>query len=222
MLVVEDEPRLAVTLRRGLELEGFVVQHAHTGTDGLWWASEDDFDVIVLDIMLPDGSGLDLLGTLRAGGERRPILLLTALDDTRDRIAGLDRGADDYLGKPFDTHELLARVRALIRRTSGRAQPLLEAGDLGLDPATLDATWKGKALDLTRREFALLRLLMEQHGRPMSRETIQKHLYGWDEDVASNAVDVHVHQLRRKISPDVVRTVRGIGYAFGEPGQKGA
>jgi len=128
----------------------------------------------------------------------------------------LDVGADDYLGKPFDTAELLARVRALVRRSSGRAQPTLDAGNLHLDPATLEARWKGRMLDLTRREFSLLRLLMEQNGRPMARETIQKHLYGWDEDVASNAVDVHVHQLRRKVDPGIVRTVRGIGYALGQ------
>lgn len=222
ILLVEDDDSLGEGIRTALRRGAFAVDWVQDGAAAVLAAQQETFELIVLDLGLPRLDGIEVIRRLRAQANRVPILVLSAREKVADRTLGLDVGADDYLGKPFDTHELLARVRALIRRTSGRAQPLLEAGDLGLDPATLDATWKGKALDLTRREFALLRLLMEQHGRPMSRETIQKHLYGWDEDVASNAVDVHVHQLRRKISPDVVRTVRGIGYAFGEPGQKGA
>jgi DNA-binding response OmpR family regulator len=166
--------------------------------------------------MMPGEDGLSVCRRLRAANDRTPIIMLTAKGEDVDRIVGLEVGADDYLGKPFDTAELLARVRALIRRSAGRARPSLESGPLRLDPAALTATWKGRPLDLTRREFALLRVLMEQRGRPMAREAIQQHLYGWDADVASNAVDVHVHQLRRKLEPGIIRTVRGLGYALGD------
>lgn len=222
ILLVEDDLSLGEGIRTALRRGAFAVDWVQEGAAAVLAAQQEAFDLIVLDLGLPRVDGIEVIRRLRTQGNPVPILVLSAREKVADRALGLDVGADDYLGKPFDTAELLARVRALVRRTSGRAQPLLEAGALRLDPSTLDATWHGRALDLTRREFALLRLLMEQHGRPMGRETIQKHLYGWDEDVASNAVDVHVHQLRRKIDPAVVRTVRGIGYAFGEPAGKGA
>ena len=145
-----------------------------------------------------------------------PILVLSARERASDRTLGLDAGADDYLPKPFDTQELLARVRALLRRVGGRATPLLQFGALSLDPARLDVVWRGKSFDLPRREFALLRMLMEQRGRPISRESAQQRLYGWDEDVASNALDVHVHALRKKLDPALIRTLRGVGYALDE------
>ena len=175
-----------------------------------------EFDLVVLDLGLPRMDGFEVIRQLRAAGDAVPVLVLSARERPADRTLGLDVGADDYLGKPFDTAELLARVRALIRRSAGRANPTLESGPLRLDPATLTARWKGRPLDLTRREFALLRVLMEQRGRPMARDAIQRHLYGWDADVASNAVDVHVHQLRRKLEPGIIRTVRGLGYALGD------
>ena len=188
----------------------------HDGAAGLFAIRDDSFDLVVLDLGLPRMDGIDVIRQIRASGNPVPILVLSARERPADRTLGLDVGADDYLGKPFDTAELLARVRALIRRSAGRAQPTLEAGPLQLDPTTLAASWHGRNLDLTRREFALLRLLMEQRGRPMARDAIQRHLYGWNDDVASNAVDVHVHALRRKLDPGAIRTVRGIGYALGD------
>jgi two-component system OmpR family response regulator/two-component system response regulator QseB len=143
-----------------------------------------------------------------------PILVLSARETPADRTLGLDVGADDYLGKPFDTHELLARVRALLRRSAGHAAPLLACGALELDPAALSVRWQGRNVDLARREFALLRVLMESPGRTISRESAQQRLFGWDEDVASNALDVHVHHLRRKLSPALIKTVRGVGYTL--------
>lgn len=216
ILLVEDDPSLGEGIRTALRRGAFAVDWVEDGTAALLAASDGDFDLVLLDLGLPRLDGIEVIRRLRAASNPVPILVLSARERPTDRTLGLDVGADDYLGKPFDTAELLARVRALVRRSSGRAHPTLEAGGLHLDPATLEARWKGRVLDLTRREFALLRLLMEHGGRPMARDTIQKHLYGWDEDVASNAVDVHVHQLRRKVGPGVVRTVRGIGYALGQ------
>lgn len=216
ILLVEDDRSLGEGIRTVLRRGAFAVDWVEDGTAALLAAQDGDFDLVVLDLGLPRVDGIEVIRRLRAAANPVPILVLSARERPADRTLGLDVGADDYLGKPFDTAELLARVRALVRRSSGRSHPTLDAGDLHLDPATLEARWKGRTLDLTRREFSLLRLLMEQNGRPMARETIQKHLYGWDEDVASNAVDVHVHQLRRKVDPAIVRTVRGIGYALGQ------
>jgi len=216
ILLVEDDRSLGEGIRTALRRGAFAVDWVEDGTAAILAANDGEFDLVVLDLGLPRVDGIEVIRRLRAAGNAVPILVLSARERPNDRTLGLDVGADDYLGKPFDTPELLARVRALVRRSSGRAQPTLVSGSLHLDPATLEARWQGRILDLTRREFSLLRLLMEQNGRPMARETIQKHLYGWDEDVASNAVDVHVHQLRRKVDPGVVRTVRGIGYALGQ------
>jgi len=166
----------------------------------------------VLDIMLPDGSGLDLLESLRAGGEQRPVLLLTALDDTRDRVAGLDRGADDYLGKPFDLDELAARLRAIGRRGEGRASAMIAAAGLLLDPARHGVSREGVVVEVTRREFAILRALAERPGVIRSRTELEERLYGWQEDVESNAIEVHVHNLRQKLGRELIETVRGLGY----------
>ncbi len=215
ILLVEDDVLLGEGICTALRRGAFAVDWVQDGARGLLAVRDGGFDLVVLDLGLPRMDGIEVIRQIRDSGEAVPILVLSARERPADRTLGLDVGADDYLGKPFDTAELLARVRALIRRSAGRAQPTLEAGPLRLDPATLTATWHGRGLDLTRREFALLRVLMEQRGRPLARDTIQRHLYGWDEDVASNAVDVHVHQLRRKLEPGVIRTVRGIGYALG-------
>lgn len=216
ILLVEDDLLLGEGICTALRRGAFAVDWVQDGTSGVLAMRDGEFDLVVLDLGLPRMDGIEVIRQVRAVGNQVPILVLSARERPADRTTGLDVGADDYLGKPFDTAELLARVRALIRRSSGRAQPTLEAGALRLDPATLGATWKGRSLDLTRREFALLRVLMEQRGRPLARDTIQRHLYGWNEDVASNAVDVHVHQLRRKLEPAAIRTVRGIGYALGD------
>lgn len=218
ILLVEDDASLGEGIRTALRRAAFAVDWVHDGASALMAIGDGGLDLVVLDLGLPRMDGIEVVRRARARGDAVPILVLSARERAVDRTLGLDAGADDYLGKPFDSDELLARVRALLRRSSGRAQPALEVGGLRLDLARLAATWQGQGVDLTRREFALLRLLMEQRGRPLARDTIQQHLYGWDEDVASNAVDVHVHQLRRKLAPGVIRTVRGIGYAIGEAG----
>lgn len=217
ILLAEDDASLGEGIRTALRRAAYAVDWVQDGAAALTAIGDGDIDLVVLDLGLPRMDGIDVIRKVRAAGGNVPILVLSARERASDRTLGLDVGADDYLGKPFDTPELLARVRALLRRSVGRTKPTLEAGALSLDPARLTAIWKGHTLDLTRREFALLRLLMEQQGRPLGRETIQQHLYGWDEDVASNAVDVHVHQLRRKLDPGIIRTVRGIGYALGDP-----
>lgn len=222
ILLAEDDASLGEGIRTALRRAAFAVDWVQDGASALTAIGDGDIDLVVLDLGLPRMDGIDVIRKVRAAGGNVPILVLSARERASDRTLGLDVGADDYLGKPFDTPELLARVRALLRRSAGRAAPTLEAGALSLDPARLTAVWKGHTLDLTRREFALLRLLMEQQGRPLGRETIQQHLYGWDEDVASNAVDVHVHQLRRKLDPGIIRTVRGIGYALGDPSDAAA
>ncbi len=216
ILLAEDDASLGEGIRTALKRAAFTVDWVQNGPAALVAIGDGNIDLVVLDLGLPRMDGIEVIRQVRASGGNVPILVLSARERAADRTLGLDVGADDYLGKPFDTAELLARVRALLRRSAGRAQPTLQSGALRLDPARLTATWQGRALDLTRREFALLRLLMEQRGRPMARDTIQQHLYGWDEDVASNAVDVHVHQLRRKLEPGLIRTVRGIGYAMDE------
>lgn len=216
ILLVEDDLSLGEGIRTALRRGAFAVDWVQDGASGLLALRGGDFDLVVLDLGLPRMDGIEVIRQLRAAGDAVPVLVLSARERPADRTLGLDVGADDYLGKPFDTAELLARVRALIRRSAGRANPTLESGPLRLDPATLTASWKGRPLDLTRREFALVRVLMEQRGRPMARDAIQRHLYGWDADVASNAVDVHVHQLRRKLEPGIIRTVRGLGYALGD------
>lgn len=216
ILLVEDDLSLGEGIRTALRRGAFAVDWVQDGASGLLALRGGGFDLVVLDLGLPRMDGIEVIRQLRAAGDAVPVLVLSARERPADRALGLDVGADDYLGKPFDTAELLARVRALIRRSAGRANPTLESGPLRLDPATLTASWKGRPLDLTRREFALLRVLMEQRGRPMARDAIQRHLYGWDADVASNAVDVHVHQLRRKLEPGIIRTVRGLGYALGD------
>ena len=216
ILLVEDDLSLGEGIRTALRRGAFAVDWVQDGASGLLALRGGGFDLVVLDLGLPRMDGIEVIRQLRAAGDTVPVLVLSARERPADRTLGLDVGADDYLGKPFDTAELLARVRALIRRSAGRANPTLESGPLRLDPATLTASWKGRPLDLTRREFALVRVLMEQRGRPMARDAIQRHLYGWDADVASNAVDVHVHQLRRKLEPGIIRTVRGLGYALGD------
>ncbi|WP_447594291.1 response regulator [Stenotrophomonas rhizophila] len=222
ILLAEDDASLGEGIRTALRRAAYAVDWVQDGANALTAIGDGDIDLVILDLGLPRLDGIEVIRKVRAAGADVPILVLSARERAADRTLGLDVGADDYLGKPFDTPELLARVRALLRRSAGRARPTLEAGPLSLDPAGLTAIWKGHTLDLTRREFALLRLLMEQHGRPLGRETIQQHLYGWDEDVASNAVDVHVHQLRRKLDPGIIRTVRGIGYALGDPADTAA
>ncbi len=216
VLLVEDDPSLGEGIRTALRRAAYAVDWLHDGASALAAIRDGGFDLVVLDLGLPRKDGIEVIREARRAGSTVPILVLSARERAVDRTLGLDTGADDYLGKPFDSNELLARVRALLRRSGGTASPTYSHGALALDPASLTVRWQGKVVDLPRREVALLRLLMESPGRIVSRESAQQRLYGWDEDVASNAVDVHVHHLRRRLHPAVVRTVRGVGYALGD------
>ena len=216
ILLIEDDESLGEGIRTALRRAAFSVDWLRDGASALAAIKDGGIDLVVLDLGLPHMDGMEVIRQARQAGVALPILVLSARERASDRTLGLDAGADDYVAKPFDTHELLARVRALLRRTNGRTTPMLRVGALELDPARLAVVWRGKPLDLPRREFALLRLLMEHRGRPISRESAQQRLYGWDEDVASNALDVHIHALRKKLDPALIRTLRGIGYALDE------
>ncbi|MCT8973788.1 response regulator [Microbaculum marinisediminis] len=216
ILVVEDDTMLLDGLTVGLGLSGFTVDGVATCEDARIALETQPYDAVVLDLMLPDGSGLDVLSALRQRKDGTPVVLLTARDQVADRIAGLDAGADDYVGKPFDLDELAARVRAVARRGSGRSTPTLEWRGVILDPARQEATVDGNVLPLTRREFGVLRALMERPGVTVSRAALEETLYGWQEQVESNAVEVHIHHLRAKLGTDFIRTVRGLGYRLSE------
>ncbi|TWI33719.1 winged helix-turn-helix domain-containing protein [Paracoccus sulfuroxidans] len=216
LLIVEDDPVLADGLSVGLGLSGFTADAVGTLADARAALAAGGFAGIVLDIMLPDGSGLDLLAELRQAGSRLPVLLLTARDRVRDRVTGLDAGADDYLGKPFDLEELAARLRAMLRRHEGRASAVIEWNGLCLDPATQKGRLEGRELRFSRREFTILQALAENPGRIMSKAQLEERLYGWQEDVESNTVEVHIHHLRAKLGRDFILTVRGLGYRLTE------
>lgn len=214
ILLAEDDLLLGDGIRAGLCLEGDTVEWVSDGLAAENALRTDAFDLLVLDIGLPRRSGLEVLRNLRARGELCPVLLLTARDKIADRVTGLDSGADDYLSKPFDLDELQARVRALTRRSTGRALPQLVHGELCLDPASHRVTLAGDVVELAPREYALLRLLLENSGKVLSRNHLEQSLYGWSGDVESNAIEVHVHHLRRKLGNRLIRTVRGIGYGI--------
>lgn len=215
VLVVEDDEVLREAVEAGLALAGFTVDAVDNVGDAKAAAADWSYDAIVLDLALPDGFGLDLLQDWRKAGSSTPVILLTARNAAHDRITGLDTGADDYLGKPFDLDELAARLRAIVRRGQGRATPLLEWADLSLDPATRDVIKAGQNLVLSRREFTILQALMEQPGRLISRGQLEERLYGWQEEIESNAVEVHIHNLRAKLGRGMIETVRGEGYRMG-------
>jgi len=212
VLIIEDDEVLLDGLKTGLALEGFTADAVETIEDARLAADSVDYDAVVLDIALPDGSGLDLLRSWRSGEKALPVLLLTARNSVRDRVAGLDRGADDYLGKPFDLDELAARIRAIARRAKGHSSPLLAWRDVELDVSAREVRKGGQSVSLSRREFAVLQALIEQPGRIRSRSQLEDRLYGWDEEVGSNAVEVHVHNLRSKLGRELIETVRGEGY----------
>ncbi|WP_447745821.1 response regulator [Pseudomonas nicosulfuronedens] len=217
ILLAEDDQLLGDGIRAGLGLEGDTVDWVNDGVAAEHALATDEFDLLVLDLGLPRKDGLEVLRGLRRRGNLTPVLILTARDKVADRVAGLDAGADDYLTKPFDLDELLARVRALTRRHTGRAAPLLQHGELALDPATHQVSLAGSPVDLAPREYALLRLLLEQRGKVLSRTRLVEALYGWDGDLESNAIEVHIHHLRRKLGNGLIRTVRGIGYGIDRP-----
>ena len=212
VLLVEDDPLLGDALRVGLGQAGFAADWVRDGRAGLVAAASEPFAAVVLDLGLPELSGLELLRRLRADRNAVPVLILTARDAVADRIAGLDAGADDYLVKPVDLGELAARLRALVRRSAGQAAPVLAVGPLHVDPAAHAVTFRGREVALSAREFALLHELVRAAGRVLSKEQLAERVYSWGEEVESNAVEVHVHHLRRKLAPEVIVTVRGVGY----------
>jgi two-component system, OmpR family, response regulator len=212
LLVVEDEVDLARALRKALEEEQFAVDVALDGEEALFQMTEISYDAIILDLMLPYRDGLSLLQALREAGKRTPVLILTARDTVEERVSGLDLGADDYLLKPFTLTELLARVRALIRRGSGDPSPTVTLGDVRIDTAARRVSRGEGAIDLTAREYAVLELLARRRGTLVTRTMIWEHIYDETEELLSNAVDVHVSALRRKLGQNLILTRRGQGY----------
>ena len=220
VLVVEDEVKMAGLLKRGLEEEGYAVDMSGTGQDALWLASENPYDAVVLDVMLPDFDGFEVCRRLRAAGRWSPVLMLTARDAVPDRVSGLDAGADDYLTKPFSFAELLARLRALVRRGATERPPFLAVGDLTLDPATRRVNRTGIPVELTAKEFALLEYFMRHRGEVLSRTRLIEHVWDFAYEGDSNVVDVYVRYLREKVDrpfgTDSIETVRGAGYRLRE------
>lgn len=221
ILVVEDEIKVAGALREGLESEGYRVCLAHTGEDGYFQASSQPFELLILDRMLPGRDGLEILGALRRGGFLTPVLVLTARDGVEDRVAGLDAGADDYLVKPFAFAELLARVRALVRRSRGDQLLRLAVGDLVIDIATRAVTRGGTTIDLTTREYELLEYLVRHKGTLVSREMLARDVWGETDRCTplDNVIDVHIARVRRKVDTGgtrLIHTVRGVGFIVRE------
>lgn len=203
---------LGASVQRGLRQMGHAVDWVQDGQAAELALAGEPYDVVLLDLGLPRKGGLEVLRDLRRRGGRAPVLVLTAQDAVADRVAGLDAGADDYLPKPFDLDELAARIRALQRRSSGRAEPLLEHGRLVLDPAAHEVRLDGVPVVLSAREFELLHALLEHPGRPVSRARLEERLYGWADQVESNVVEVHIHSLRKKLGAEWIKNLRGVGY----------
>jgi len=228
LLLVEDDTMIGSSLRAALRLEGHAVDWVRDVAAAQATLSTERFDLVLLDLGLPPGgpggtaispaAGLDVLHGLRHRQDATPVIVLTARDGPGDRVNGLDAGADDYLVKPFDLDELNARIRAVMRRHSGRAQPVLAHGGVTLDPATRQVTRDGAPVLLSAREIAVLEALMARPGAMLSRAQLEDRLYGWGEEIESNAVSVYIHQLRRKLGSDFIQTVRGLGYSLGTPG----
>ena len=212
ILLVEDDELLGDGLRTGLVQYGYAVDWLKDGLSADQALRTETFDIVVIDLGLPKISGITVLQNLRSRGQTMPVLILTARESVEDRVKGLDSGADDYLTKPFDLDELCARLRALQRRFSSRAEPLLIHGNITLDPAAHTVMLNNEFVTVSRREFALLQKLLENAGRVLSREHLTQSLYGWGEDVDSNALEVHVHNLRKKFGQHFIHTIRGIGY----------
>jgi two-component system response regulator QseB len=212
VLLVEDDPLIGEAVRVGLARMGITIDWVRDGELGLQCARSEPFDALVLDLGLPRRDGMQVLRDLRADGYTQPILVVTARDALADRVAGLDAGADDYILKPFEMEELAARLRSTVRSRSGRADPVLRSGALALHPDTKMVTNEGTVVSLSAREFALLELLMRRPGIPMSRAKLEERLLGWGEEVASNALEVNIHNLRRKLGAGCILNIRGVGY----------
>lgn len=222
ILLVEDDELLGDGIRTGLRHYGYTVDWVKDGRSAhrVLTTPHEDFDVIVLDLGLPKMTGLDLLKSIRERHIMVPVVILTARESVEDRVKGLDAGADDYLTKPFDLDELCARMRALQRRSKARANPMITHGDIELDPASHTVHLAGKDVPISRREFALLQKLLENVGRVISREQLNQTLYGWGENIDSNALEVHIHNLRKRFGTDLIRTIRGVGYMVSKENNK--
>lgn len=218
ILIVEDEPKTGDYLKQGLLEAGFVVDLARDGTDGLHQALTEPYDLAILDVMLPGLDGWSVLAGLRRAGKDLPVLFLSAHDQVADRVKGLELGADDYLVKPYDLAELSARVKAIVRRSQAvnpPAQSQQTFGPLTLLPASNAVLWHGNTIVLTAKEFRVLEALLQRQNRIVTRQQLEAEIYGWNESVGSNAIEVHIHHLRRKISGELIQTVRGVGYQVG-------
>lgn len=218
ILLVEDDELLGNGIYTGLGQDGYAVDWVKDGDAAELFLRSGEYELVILDLGLPKRSGLEVLRDLRSAGNEIPVLILTARDATEDKVAGLDSGADDYMIKPFDLDELNARIRALMRRRSGRAETVIRHGDLTIDPASHMVELAGKSVDLSPREFTLLQKLLENEGRVMSRGQLEQSLYSWKDEVDSNAVEVHIHHLRKKLGSKLIRTVRGVGYIIDKIG----
>jgi len=218
LLLVEDDEMIGAAARIGLRGEGFAVDWARDGREAELALAATAYDVVLLDLGLPRRDGLALLRQMRTRGDATPVIVLTARDAVADRVAGLDAGADDYVVKPYDLLEIAARIRALVRRRAGTASPQLRVGELSLDPASRTVSWKGRPVPLSGREYAVLAALAQRPGAVLSRAQLEESLYGWNEEIGSNAVEVFVHGLRRKLDPALIRNVRGVGYRLAPPG----
>ncbi len=214
LLLVEDDALLGDGVRAGLKQAGFAVDWVQDGLAARVALDSEEYDLLVLDLGLPKLSGMDLLKSVRAKRTSLPVLILTARDTVADRVAGLNAGADDYLLKPFDLDELIARLNALLRRSAGQVELTLQHGDIELMPASHQVRLAGQEVSLSAREFSLLHTLLLHSGRVHSREQLEQTLYGWGEEVESNAIEVHVHHLRKKLGADLIRTLRGVGYVI--------
>jgi two-component system, OmpR family, response regulator QseB len=217
ILLIEDDLLLGDGLYTGLSQEGYTVDWLKDGISATQALKQDTFDLIILDLGLPKLSGLEVLQRFRKNGGETPVLILTAHETTDYKVKGLNTGADDYLTKPFDLDELCARLRALQRRKANRASSLITHGTLNLDPDTHSVTLDGEELHLSRREFALLQKLLDNAGVVLSKESIGQTLYGWGDEVDSNALEVHIHNLRKKLGNDFIKTIRGVGYLVDKP-----
>lgn len=212
LLLVEDDELLGDAVKTGLTQFGYVVDWLKDGESARAAIKSESFEAIILDLGLPKLSGLGFLQSIRNDGNTTPVIILTARESIEDRVKGLDSGADDYLVKPFDLNELSARVRALVRRSTGRADATLHYRNVTLDPAAHAVYVDDISVNVPRREFALLQKLLENSGQVLSREQLMQSLYGWDEEVDSNALEVHIHNLRKKLNANYIRTIRGVGY----------
>jgi len=215
LLLLEDDQQLAKGLLQAMVRQSYAVDHFDSVKEGLAAIEYEHYDLVILDLGLSDGSGLDFLKVYR-NKQTEPVIILTARDTIEDKIQGLDLGADDYLPKPFDVNELQARIRALLRRSSGRASNQIVYGDLEVDQKARAVSYQGQSISLSRREYNLLEALLSNQGKVMSRANLEQTLYSWDEEIESNALEVHIHNLRKKISSKLIKTVRGVGYMVAE------